>query len=218
MKGADIISRARVLLGDEVTPYRWADAELVNWINDGCGLIALARPDSAMVNATMTLAAGTKQSIAALNPAGLRLIDVVRNAPNGRAIRLTTRDMLDATDPNWHAATAGPTRSYVFDNRDPKTFYVSPPAVAAAQVEIRYSRNPVVITTAQLGTVDLTPDDVFLDPLLNYVMSRALSKDAEAAMNVALAAGYREAFEGVLGIKVKADNDFSPAANSPGGT
>lgn len=171
-----------------------------------------------MVNQAMSLVAGTKQSIAALNPPGLRLIDVVRNLPTGRAIRLTARETLDAADPSWHNGAPGPTRAYVFDGRDPKTFYVSPPAVANAQVEVKYSRYPVVITTAQLSTIDLTPDDVFMDPLLNYVMFRALSKDADFAQNVGLAAGYRQAFEGVLGIKAKADADFSPAANTPGGT
>lgn len=216
MKGIDIITRARVVLND-ADAVRWPDAEFVNWINDACRLIVLARPDAFVVNQAIPLVAGTKQSIAAQTPPGLRVLDVVRNAPNGRAIRLVDREVLDSQNPNWHSATAAATTNYVFDNRDPKNFYVYPPAVAAAQVEVIYSRMPVDITVATIATADLSLDDIYLDPVLNLVLFRAYSKDADFAQNVQLAASYRAMAESLLGSKIGTDAKFSPDLNSAGG-
>jgi hypothetical protein len=216
MKGIDIVNRARLILND-ADGIRWTNAEYATWINDGCRFIALLRPDSCVVNGPMNLVAGTKQSIAALNPSGLRLLDVVRAVNTGRAIRLTDRETLDTQIPNWHAATAAVPTNYVFDNRDPKTFYVYPPAIANTPVEIIYSRNPVEVTEASMSTVDLSVDDIFMDPLLNYVLHRAYSKDADFAQNAELAAGYRNLVQTLLGGKTRTDNAYQPEMNAPTG-
>lgn len=216
MKGSDVVSRARLVLND-ADAVRWTDAEFVNWINDGCRYIALNRPDSCVVNGTITLAAGSKQSIAGLTPPGLRLLDVVRATASGRAIRLVDRETLDTQIPSWHAATQAVPTNYVFDNRDPQTFYVYPPAIVSTVLEIVYSRVPVEITTGTLASQDLTPADTYIDPLLNYVLFRAYSKDADFAHNANLAALYIAAVDRALGVKTRSDAAFSPDLNSAGG-
>lgn len=215
MKGQDITSRARIVLHDPAAT-RWSDTELALWINDGCKYIALVRPDSCAVNAAMTLAAGTKQSIAGLTPPGVRLLDVVRTSA-GRGITIADRQELDTWRPTWHADTAGPTENYVYDNRDPKTFYVVPPATVGAQIDIIYSRVPVEITSGELATVTLSPGDEYADALLNYVLFRCYAKDAEATHNADLAAMYLQACNASLGVKTTADVAMSPDLNSPGG-
>lgn len=216
MIGQDIISRARIVLND-ADAVRWTDAEFVHWINDGCRVIALLRPDSCVVNGPITLALGTKQSIAGLTPAGLRLLDVVRNITTSRGVRIVDREVLDTQVPGWHGASATQAvTNYIFDNRDPTTFYVYPPSTAGTQLEIIYARNPVVITVGTLGTDTLSPPDIYLDPLLNYVLARAYGKDATFAQNKVLADGYNAAFLALLGVKTQADARFSPDLNSPG--
>lgn len=98
MKGQDIIERVRLILDDE-SGTGWATAELVGWINDACLFVALLRPDSCVVNGNMTLVAGSKQSIAGLTPAGLRLLDVIYNVSTGRAMRMVDRRRLDSAQP-----------------------------------------------------------------------------------------------------------------------
>lgn len=215
MKGQDIVSRARLVLQDAAAT-RWGDTELALWINDGCKYIAVQRPDSCAVNQMMALVAGSKQSIAALTPNGVRLLDVVRTAA-GRAITLADRQELDTYSPTWHADTAGPTENYVFDNRDPKTFYVWPPASAGAQIEVIYSRVPQEIAVSDLGSTVLSLDDLYADALLNYVLFRCYAKDAEATHNADLASLYLQACNSALGIKTSADAAASPDLNSPGG-
>jgi len=214
VNGSDIISRARVLLHD-ASAARWADTELVMWINDGNKYIAIQRPDACSVNAAMTLVSGTKQSIAGLTPPGVRLLDVVKTSA-GRGITLVDRHELDTHRPTWHADSAGATENYVYDNRDPKTFYVWPPASAGASIDIIYSRVPLEITTGTLSTA-MTLDDLYLDALLNYVMFRAYAKDAEATQNASLATTYLQACNTALGVRTAADVAASPDLNSPGG-
>ena len=217
MLGSDIVTRMRLVIND-ADAIRWTSEELVHWINDGCRTIALLRPDSCSVTASMELVAGTKQSIADLTPAGLRVLDIVRNNDSFRAMRLVDREVLDTQRPDWHDAVEANPTNWVYDNRDPKTFYVYPPAPAGTQIEIVYARNPVSLASeSELGSVALSLDDIYIDPLLNYVLYRAYSKDADFAQNAALSQGYLAAFNMLLTGKARADVAFSPDLNAAGG-
>lgn len=216
MKGSDVLTRARLVVNDPAAT-RWLDSEAALWVTDASRFVALKRPDSCAVSQAVALAAGTKQSIAALTPPGLRVLDVIRAVATGRAIRLVDREALDSSLPTWHAATPASPTNWVFDNRDPKTFYVYPPAPAAVEVEILYSRNPVTVTALELSTVDLSIDDIFIDPMVNYVLHRFYAKDADNAQNAALSSAYLAACEAALGAKSGTDVAYSPDLNNPGG-
>lgn len=216
MLASEIIDRARIVLND-TDGVRWLNAELFKWINDGQRVIALVRPDSVVSNISLTLVAGTKQS---LPTEALRLMDVVRNlsvsGAGGRSIRHVDRDVLDTVNPDWHTETqTGTIKNYVYDNRDPKTFYVYPPAQANTKVEVLYSKNP---TDVAATTDALSVADIYADPLLNYVLYRAYSKDAEFAQNGQLSAGYLGTFNAMLGIKTSKDAAYSPDLHSKGRT
>ena len=223
MKVSDIISRARILLNDQ-DGTRWLDNELVSWINDAQKLIALVRPDSSVSNSTVTLVAGTKQSIPS---GGFRLLDVIRNIGNdgvtgGRSIRVVDREVLDSQDPMWHTTTAaGTIKHFIYDNRNPLTYYVYPPAIAGTKIEVMYSVSPTEIVynagnVAGTMNTDLTVADIYLESVLNYAMYRAYSKDAEFSQNPQLAAGYLQTVYSMLGIKTQKDVAFSPDLNSKG--
>lgn len=214
MIASDIIDRARIVLND-ADGVRWLDAEFLKWINDGQRVIALVRPDSCVANTSVTLVAGTKQS---LPNDGLRLLDVVRNinsdSTGGRTVRMVDRDVLDTQNVNWHSETGTlVVKNFIYDNRDPKTFYVFPPATSSSKVEIIYSKNPTDVTTTG-GTISVS--DIYADPLLNYTLHRAYSKDAEFAQNFQLSATYLQIFQQMLGIKTQKDVAYSPDLNSKG--
>jgi hypothetical protein len=223
MKVSDITNRARILLNDQ-DGTRWLDNELVSWINDAQKLIALVRPDSSVSNSTVTLVAGTKQSVPA---GGFRLLDVVRNmgadgVTGGRSIRAVDREVLDSQDPMWHTTTqSGTIKHFIYDNRNPLAYYVYPPATAGTKIEVMYSVAPAEIVynagnvAATLNT-DLTVSDIYLEAVLNYVMYRSYSKDAEFSQNPQLAAGYLQTVYSMLGIKTQKDVAFSPDLNSKG--
>ena len=209
-----IITRANDILQD--TGVRWTEAEMLRWASDGQREIALARPEASVTNASIQMAANTtKQTL----PAGaVRLIDIVRNmgaggSTAGRAIRFVNREILDAQTPDWHTATAAAEiKHFVFDNRDPRTYYVYPQPASALYVEAIYQTSPTDLASA---ATSIAVPDLFLGALLDYMLYRAYSKDAEYAGNGQRALAHRQAFDAALGTKGSVDVEFGPKANSP---
>jgi hypothetical protein len=209
-----IINNARKALND-ATGIRWTDAELLAWLNAGQRDLAILRPDASAVNTSFTLAAGTKQVLSA---SALRLLDVVRNLgadgyTPGSAIRIVDREVLDAQLPDWHtAAQSATTQHFTYDNRDPRVFYVYPPAVTGYRIEIIQSVSPADVAAL---TSAITLDDIYAGPLTDYVLFRAYMKDAPYAGNAQLAAQYYQAFTGTLTGKTQVDIAASPNKNAP---
>lgn len=216
-----IVRRATDLLQDQ-TSIRWPVSELVRWLNDAQRSVVKVRPDSMNTTATMTLAAGTRQDLddAALNPMPAKLIEITRNmaaGSNKRAVTETARTMLDTQTPGWHAITGSINiLHYMFDARDPKTFYVYPPALATAQLEVMYSAYPTDITEPGDGALysavsgNLSLPDIYADDVLNLLLHRCYSKDSEYAGNDARAQAYLGAAVASLGAEIQATIAVQP--------
>ena len=206
-----LVSRAATLIQD-ATNVRWPTNELIDWLNDGQREIVLIKPQASVKNESVSLTTGsTKQSIPA---SGVQLIDVTRNMGSagntpGDSIRVVSREVLDAQRPSWHSDVNadGKIKHYMFDPRDPKTFYVYPKAPATAHyVEVIYSASP---TDASAGGV-IQIDDIYANALLDYILYRAYSKDAEYAGNAQLAVAHYQAFSNSLGAKTQNELSQNP--------
>ena len=205
---SEVIDRAGDLLldGDHV---RWTKQELVRWGNEAMGAILTRKPAAFAVNVAHTLNAGTKQTIPG---DGSLFLDVPHNlkadgVTPGRSVRRTDRQLLDDTDPDWHAGKpSNVIRNYTFDDRVPKIFYTYPPAIAGTKVELTHAVLPAPIAD-EAGTLDIGRE--YLEPVVNYVAYRANSKDSEYA-NPNAAIAYYQAFEAALGGKTQAEVATSP--------
>jgi hypothetical protein len=210
---AQSIIRRCVETLQDTTSIRWPINELVRYLNDGQREVVLYRPDSMVTNATSALAAGSKQSLPAN---GSKLIEVVRNT-NGRAVRMTNREILDAQIPGWHTLT-GSTNilHFMYDPRDPRVFYVYPPAAPGASLDIVYSAYPTDIAepadgslyTAVVGNIGLP--DIYGNTIQDYILYRAYTKDSEYAGNAQRAQAHYAAFANALGIEIKATVAVAP--------
>ena len=195
-----VIDRVQTVLQD-TTGVRWpVVAELVLWINDAQREIALLKPDASAINETITLAAGTKQDIPS---AGNRLLKVVRNmsaASNGtgkRAVRLVDAEVLNGQTPDWHDPTVSGdvahtdvVKHYIYEESNPRNFYVYPGVSGNAYLEIVYSSNPTAVAQAD----NLSIPDIFANAVLNYVLYMAYMKDAEYAGNQQRASSHFQIF------------------------
>ena len=183
-----IIDRVQTTLQD-TTGIRWpVENELVLWVNDAQREVALLKPDASATNETVTLDAGTKQSIPS---SGNRLLRVVRNMSavsggNGlRAIRIVDREVLDSMSPDWHdpsvandAAHGTSVKHYIYDDQNPRNFYVYPGVVGgSSHVEIIYSANPASVTKTDAISIP----DIYANCLMNYVLYMCYMKDSEHA-------------------------------------
>jgi len=215
-----VIDRVQTILQD-TTGIRWpVVTELVLFVNDAQREIALIKPDASAVNATVTLATGTKQEIPA---AGNRLLRVVRNmsAASGgtgkRSVRLVSREVLDAQTPDWHdptvsgdAAHTAVIKHYIYDEQNPRNFYVYPGVAGNSFIEIIYSSNPSTVAQAD----NLSIPDIFANAVMDYVLFRAYTKDAEYAGNNQRASTHYNLFIASVTGKAQIDAITSPNVDS----
>lgn len=205
-----ILDRAAVILQD-VTSVRWVPSELLDWFNDGQREVVLIRPAASVTNTSVALIGGsTKQT---LPSDGVMLIDVPRNmgaggATPGPAIRMCSREILDAQRPDWHsdANSLGYVQHFVYDPRDPKTYWVYPKAPNPWYVQLAYSAAPAAVAIG--GVISI--DDIYANALLDYVLYRAYSKDAEYVGNAQRAVGHYAAFQNSLGVKTQNELSSNP--------
>ena len=209
-----MILRANTLLNDPGF-IRWPKQELLDYYNDANRAIVLVRPDANVASVAFSCVAGTKQQLPA---SALKLLDVVRNT-SGHAIRYVDRAAIDANYPDWHSGnTATKAEAYCLDERSPKVFYLYPGPAAGVGVEIVYSVSPVAKTLAEVENVgspaiaDL--DDIYINPLLDWIMYRAFSKDAEWSANGNRAATHYQAYSDQLGLKTQADQALEQRKDS----
>jgi hypothetical protein len=204
-----IIDKASIQLLD-TSNVRWTRAELLSWINDAQRQIVIMSPNATNKVATYKLIAGTRQSIPS---DGWTLLEVIRymgtnGTTPGRAIRLTSRELLDSFNPDWHSDTPSSVpKHYVFDLQDQTAFFVYPPNNGNGYIQLNYSPDPADLT-AESQTINL--NNIFETAILDYVLYRACSKDAEYAPGLQLASGYLTTFMASMGQK-----DQSETANSP---
>jgi hypothetical protein len=210
-----IVRRVVETLQDN-TSVRWPVNELVRYMNDGQREIILYRPDAMVTNAAVTLVAGSKQSLPAN---GAKLIEVVRNtAGNKRSVRLVNREILDSQSPGWHNITgAAEILHFMYDPRDPKIFYVYPPAAASgASLDVVYAALPTDVTEPADGALytavsgNISVPDIYGNVLQDYMLYRSYSKDSEYAGNAQRAQAHYGAFANALGIEMKATVNFQP--------
>ncbi len=220
VKVTDIIRRVEDVLQD--TNIRWPRTELQNWMNESYLAITLARPDANAKTGSFTCATGTRQVLSSEFPSSLRLLDVTRNlATNSgyKVIRLVARSVLDDQRPAWHAETGTTAiQHFTFDPRQPKEFFVYPPATTAAEIEVVYTDSPgaTTLTESQLDPAGSDPtvillDDIYMSPMIDWILYRAYSKDAEYGANEQRAQAAYGAFNAALATKNQVDSAVSPS-------
>lgn len=192
---SSVISRVQALIQD-ATGVRWPEAELVDWINDAQREVVMLHPPAGAVTITHTLDdTDTKQSIPA---DGIQFLRAVRNV-GGNAIRHVSRDILDAQVPNWHTESGTAVLHSIHDPVDPTVFYVYPKVTGS--IDITVSKVPAVVTNVD----NLALPDIYVNSIVDYVLYRAYSKDAESVANFNLAEAHRQRFAEGLGLKMQVD-------------
>ena len=221
--GANILLRVKDTLQD-TTSVRWTEAELLRYINDAQREIVNLRPEASAATANVALVVGTAQTIPT---AGLRLIKVVRNmsaaggsATGKRAIRIVDREILDSQEPNWHdssvsgdAAHSTTVKHYVFDEDDPRRFYVYPGASSTSTfIEIVYSTSPTDLANT---SATIFVDDIYANAIIDFVLYRAYMKDAEFAGNAQRANNHFQLFANSVGAGAQVNLMSSPNMDAP---
>jgi hypothetical protein len=214
-----LLVRARLIL-QEITQdgTRWTNAELVNWLNEAYSGMVDIIPSAFTVVGEMTLVAGTRQTIP---DEAERLIDVIRNtssAAGGEVVTRTTMSAMNLARRRWHAETATASiENFMFDDMSQRSFYVYPPALPTAKLEILYTKAPEAHAATEAKTDSVEPlklSDSYAPILLDLVLARAYAKDSESQANAARATMHTQAAQSAMALKVQALNGTSPNAKA----
>lgn len=203
-----IIQEAQRALNDK-SGVRVSAADLVQCLNRAQRDIAVVRPDTTSAIADFPLEEGYKQR---LPENAAALIDIPCNATGTRrAISKTDLRLLDSYSPAWRNGTKKQEIvHFSHDLRDPRVFYVYPPASSTAVVELEASSYPEDIPeptspgdTADTVTGDISLGDEWSTALLMVTLYYAYLTDVESLANVGLAAAYKQTAEQILGVQLQ---------------
>jgi hypothetical protein len=205
---ADVMTRAATTIGDEQF-VRWSAQELHRYLNDGLRAIVAIKPNAKSKTVTLDLVEGTMQTLPEDYTILSRVSRNITSDGNGTgAIRtLDSRSVVDAMLPGWQDETVIPfarvVKHVIHDLADPATFYVVPGNDATGHIEAVVGAYPAAspvpgANPSAIGSytdaVDLA--DIYLNPLVDYLIHRAYAKDARVAGSAARAAAHYEMFTG----------------------
>jgi hypothetical protein len=187
---SDLLERASRLLNDE-SRVRWTSSELIEWINDGMYAICAEDPSAYSDEVVVPLVAGVRQTLPA---SATKLLTVEYNTTDMSVVTPCDRVALDAAIPDWRSTTYANAHvtHYMYDSKvHPTEFLVYPaqPVGTTSSLTAVVAKNPPPATAA----ATLALDEKYREALLDYMLFRAFSKDAEEG-NAALAGGHYTAF------------------------
>jgi hypothetical protein len=173
----DLVERAQDQLEDS-EGSNWTPAELLAAAIEAVQELS-RHPDAWLITEDFTLVAGAKQRLpetrASLEDLGRALTSTGQSAGMPTPFDLAT---MARFNPQWTEATPGTTRQWAKDIRDPRVFWVYPPAIAGDKVEVVVRALPP--SEIDMDT-ELPIDSTWAPALLDFILGRAYAKDAEHA-------------------------------------
>lgn len=184
----------------------WPKDKLLESFNDAQRAVVTMRPDANVTYFEFTCVAGARQS---MPDDAVRLIDVL-NTDAGYAVRNRDKKQLTELYPEWYGTTNKVPEAFVYDERQPKFFFLFPGVTAGLKVDMVYSAIPPVRALSEIESLaDL--DSVYSNAIIEYMLYMAHSKDFEYSEQEK-AQTHFQMFMGIMGQKIEADAGMSPTA------
>lgn len=205
-----IIDQAELILMDSSNTH-WGEDELLAWLNYGQKVIVREKPDANTVKEAVNLSSGIWQTLPADR---LFLIDVTDNmgtdgSTRGSPITVVDRKWIDTALPTWTTEDAATTvKNVVYDPKtQPKAYAVYPQSDGTNYIEIVCSSIPSDV--AAIGN-NINLDDEYAEALMDYILARAFSKDADYVENAQRAQQHWSYFLMAIGKMDMNELDLNP--------
>lgn len=197
------VDGARLTLID-ASKVTWSDGELVGYGNEAIRTICHVKKDAYTRREYIPLVAGIKQTLPA---GGIAVLDGGPNEGSGRICTLVDRELLDAENTFWPAATQETdAQHYAADPREPTRFDVTPPNNGSGSVQFLFGAVP--LTDIAYGEA-IPIADTYQRAIECFILSRALSKRTRR-MNPVAAADYMQQFNQLIGLGSNAQIAVAP--------
>lgn len=169
-----VITEARGLLQDAVQPYRYTDADLVQYASDCLDVMSDHLPHMFVAIVPFTCVAGARQAFSAAGSKGL--VRVIETS-NGNAVSQCDRSTLDIFAPKWRTTTkAAPASEWMPMPGDRYTFDVYPPAPAQQVLNVMHVVTPPELSISSMLDERLT---AVSNLITDYVVGLAEAREAE---------------------------------------
>ena len=214
---AFLVESAASLLHDKEA-MRWTSRDHVLALNMAQRELVRLRPDQKAVTSSVDLVEGFRQRIP---DSAYAFIGVPNNA-SGRFRRISKIDelQLDSIDQDWRSRTkSAEIVHFLHDLREPREFWVYPPAKAGTKVDLTIATQPADIALPPEGALPATVagvidvPDVWAETLLNFMLFKAYSKDAEFGGNAGLSAGYLGLFNAAMGVQLQSTSQVAQTSS-----
>lgn len=225
--------RVALLLQDEGF-IRWTVPELCDWLNDGLLEIVVQKPSATALTVSLPLVSGTLQTLPASYNSILRPVRNVKGELSGieprKVLNVVSAETINAISPAWHdpsgVAFKQQVKHFIFDEANPRQFYVYPGNDGTGYMEAVVSNNPTPIAATGDETdlerfdnvdnydVPIEMEDMFFTALTYFVLYRCYAKDSQYAGSAQRAAMYYTQYANVLGIKISVEANMSPNAKA----
>lgn len=208
-----VLDRVRTITMDAGGVF-WGFAQAQAWLNEARRMYVLLKPDASVAVPTVAITPGALQIL----PAGaLAFLKVLRNV-GGPVVTLA--DVLDLgnADPLWMDATGEWVRHFMFDDKNPKAFWIYPnPTVRNPTLQIMCSVEPVPCDVyTDLGVLTTSPAHPLVDvdndaALVDYVLARNYQQQNVGESQLR-AATHMKNFFNLLGMTHEASTYTNPNA------
>lgn len=208
---SSLIPNYRRILLDPTPGVTWADADFLRLVNQAELAICLLKPEAFVVRGPITLVVGTHQSIPAQ---GTAILDIYENIDSQRRPSQVERELLDASNRYWPAATQEKdVQHWTADPRDPTHWECFPSNDATGAVTGLYGLTPVPIA-AVANTINLP--DTFEMAIQAFVLGQAYAENT-TRQDLAKAAKYEGEWKQLIGFRTQGIVSASQKSTAPGG-
>lgn len=139
MTPADIAYEVRKLVNDTRTPVRYADDDLLGFVNQTIKRMAMLRPDLFLEIGDITTVANT--TIQTMPSTSMRLVEIF-GIKDGNTVTEVDRDTFDQSYPGWRAEAAGLPVNFMRHVRNPNTYFLYPRPVEGVILTAEYAKVP----------------------------------------------------------------------------
>ena len=192
MKVLEVIERVSRDLVD-LRFVRWSKDELIDFLNDAVAAVLIRRPDLSRITTEISHTSNRVD----LPADAYCLLSV--NFIDSIAAQYVNIEKLNHLYPRWRVTEGDPT-CWTKNIDDQKSFWLYPAPKAAVQIEYSYSK------MSRVTEVDEFPiPSIYEGLVVDFIMYRAFSKDAENASESGKASLHFQSFTVALGDKNSTD-------------